>query len=181
MNYMTFQTPFGPMGILWHKVETAPRIMRILLPTPRGEAQSLPPQAISASCPLVNDLVERFHRFFQGKDVTFPLEDMALEQCSPFQQRVLLAEYAIPRGQVSTYGLLATHLGMPGAARAVGRALAANPFPIAIPCHRAVRSDRTLGGYQGGLAMKRALLEMEGVRFEGERVLGPLYYAARRQ
>jgi methylated-DNA-[protein]-cysteine S-methyltransferase len=44
--------------------------------------------------------------------------------------------------------------------------LANNPFPIIIPCHRAVRSNRTLGGYQGGLAMKRALLEMEGIRFD---------------
>ncbi|HUV77781.1 MAG TPA: MGMT family protein [Desulfobacterales bacterium] len=49
---------------------------------------------------------------------------------------------------------------------AVGTALAKNPFPIIIPCHRAVRSDGTLGGYQGGLEMKRALLEMEGVCFD---------------
>jgi len=52
---------------------------------------------------------------------------------------------------------------MPAAARAVGNALAGNPFPIFVPCHRAIRSDRTLGGYQGGAAMKRALLEMEGL------------------
>ncbi|MBC7317034.1 MAG: MGMT family protein, partial [Chloroflexi bacterium] len=110
--------------------------------------------------------------------VAFPLDLVAWEGCSPFQKRVLLADYAIPRGQVSTYGLIAAHLGMPNAARAVGRALATNPFPILIPCHRAIRSDRTLGGYQAGLAMKRALLEMEGVRFAGERVVGPLYYAA---
>jgi alkylated DNA nucleotide flippase Atl1 len=50
---------------------------------------------------------------------------------------------------------------------AVGHALAANPFPIIIPCHRAIRSDGSLGGYQGGLAMKRSLLEREGIRFDG--------------
>ena len=72
---------------------------------------------------------------------------------------------AIPRGRVTTYQLLAKHLGSPRAARAVGTALATNPFPIVIPCHRAIRSDGTLGGYQGGLKMKRSLLEMEGVRF----------------
>ncbi len=74
-----------------------------------------------------------------------------------------MAEYGIPRGSVSTYGRMAAHLGIPGGARAVGNALATNPFPIVIPCHRAIRSDGTLGGYQGGLAMKRILLEQEGV------------------
>jgi methylated-DNA-[protein]-cysteine S-methyltransferase len=53
----------------------------------------------------------------------------------------------------------------PRAARAVGTALATNPFPIVIPCHRVIRSDGTLGGYGGGLEMKRKLLEMEGVAF----------------
>jgi methylated-DNA-[protein]-cysteine S-methyltransferase len=60
---------------------------------------------------------------------------------------------------------MAEHLGVPGGARAVGRALARNPFPVVIPCHRAVRTDGDLGGYQGGVPMKRALLEMEGVAF----------------
>jgi methylated-DNA-[protein]-cysteine S-methyltransferase len=64
---------------------------------------------------------------------------------------------------VSTYGRIARHLAIPGGARAVGRALARNPFPIIIPCHRAIRSDGRLGGFQGGPAMKRALLELEGV------------------
>jgi methylated-DNA-[protein]-cysteine S-methyltransferase len=60
----------------------------------------------------------------------------------------------------------------------VGNALATNPFPIVIPCHRAIRSDGTLGGYQGGLAMKRALLEQEGVDLdERGKVLSPrLFY-----
>jgi methylated-DNA-[protein]-cysteine S-methyltransferase len=57
-------------------------------------------------------------------------------------------------------------LDHPRAARAVGTALARNPFPVIIPCHRAIRGDGTLGGFGGGLKMKRALLEMEGVRFD---------------
>jgi len=56
-------------------------------------------------------------------------------------------------------------LGTPGAGRAVGNALARNPFPLVIPCHRAVRSDGALGGYQGGVQMKRKLLALEGVAF----------------
>lgn len=179
MYYVTFSTPFGAMRILWQPLANAPRIRQIFLPTPYGGAKPLPPDAVPTSCPLVDDLLERFQHFFEGEAVSFPLEGMALEVCSPFQRHVLLAEYAIPRGWVSTYGLLAAHLGLPGAARAVGRALATNPFPIVIPCHRAIRSDHTLGGYQAGLAMKRALLEMEGVHFEGRRALGPLYYDTR--
>jgi methylated-DNA-[protein]-cysteine S-methyltransferase len=67
---------------------------------------------------------------------------------------------------VSTYQRIARYLGNAKGGRAVGSALANNPFPIIIPCHRAIRSDRTLGGYQGGLEMKRTLLEMEGIDFD---------------
>ncbi|MBP7527171.1 MAG: MGMT family protein [Syntrophorhabdaceae bacterium] len=100
-----------------------------------------------------------------GEDIRFPLDAIRLDLCPAFQQRVLHAEHAIPRGSVSTYGLIARRLNNPNGARAVGSALATNPFPIVIPCHRAIRSDGDLGGFQGGLAMKRALLEMEGVEF----------------
>ena len=103
--------------------------------------------------------------FLEGEAVTFDLAIAALERCSDFQRRVLLAEHAIPRGWVSTYGHIAAHLGVPGGARAVGMALAYNPFPILIPCHRAIRAGGELGGYQGGAAMKRALLTMEGIKF----------------
>ncbi len=90
----------------------------------------------------------------------------------------MLAEHGIPRGWVSTYGRIAARLGVPGGARAVGNALAKNLFPIVIPCHRAVRSGGKLGGYQGGLEMKRALLKMEGVGFtpSGKVALEKVYY-----
>jgi len=127
------------------------------------------------SCPAMDQLAGRLVRFLGGEALSFPLEQVALEDSRPFQRRVLLAEWAIPRGRVSTCGRLARRLGMPGAAQAVGGVLAGNSFPIIIPCHRAVRSDGALGGFQGGLAIKRALLEMEGVRFSCYgRVLGPL-------
>jgi len=109
--------------------------------------------------------------------VVFDLEAVALELCGEFQRRVLLAEHGIPRGWVSTYGRIANYIGSTGAGRAVGTAVAENPFPIIIPCHRAVRTDGTLGGYQGGKGMKRALLEMEGVEFKGAGVsMERVYY-----
>ncbi|MBN2080445.1 MAG: methylated-DNA--[protein]-cysteine S-methyltransferase, partial [Spirochaetes bacterium] len=88
-----------------------------------------------------------------------------MDLCSPFQERVLRAEHGIPRGRVSTYQGIARHIGSAAAARAVGTALANNPFPIMIPCHRAIRFDGALGGYQGGVKMKQSLLQMEGVAF----------------
>jgi methylated-DNA-[protein]-cysteine S-methyltransferase len=116
--------------------------------------------------------------FLAGKDVGFRLDLLALEQCSEFQRQVLMAEYGIPRGRVSTYGRIARHLGVPGATRSVGTALAHNPFPIIIPCHRAVAADGSLGGYQGGPAMKRALLELEGIVFgaDGRVQIERFYY-----
>jgi len=78
---------------------------------------------------------------------------------------------------VSTYGRIANHLGIPGGARAVGQALARNPFPIIIPCHRAIGAGGDLGGFQGGAAMKRALLELEGVELSSSgRVETDRYY-----
>ena len=106
------------------------------------------------------------------------LDGIALEKCSEFQQRVLLAVHKIPRGWVSTYGRIARSLGIPGGARAVGRALSRNPFPIIIPCHRAIRANGELGGFRGGLKMKQALLELEGVEFSqtGKVLTDRIYY-----
>ncbi|MCU0582772.1 MAG: methylated-DNA--[protein]-cysteine S-methyltransferase [Syntrophales bacterium] len=65
-----------------------------------------------------------------------------------------------------SYGGVASKTGAPGGARAAGQGCAKNPFPILFPCHRVIRSDGSLGGFGGGLKLKRALLEMEGIRFD---------------
>lgn len=78
-----------------------------------------------------------------------------------FQRRVWEALMKIPVGETSTYAELATKIGHPRAVRAVAAACAANPVAVAVPCHRAVRSDGALGGYRWGLARKRDLLERE--------------------
>jgi len=101
-----------------------------------------------------------------------PLEDLEpdLSGFSDFEKRVLSHLRAVPPGRVTTYGNMAATLGSPGAARTVGGVMAKNPFPIIIPCHRVVRSDRTLGGFSYGPSLKRRLLEAEGVEFDGDRV-----------
>jgi len=115
--------------------------------------------------PDIDRLGAQIQGYLIGQPVVFDLNMMALEDLGEFARRVLTAEYGIPRGWVSTYGRIAKHVGAAGASRAVGGALARNRFPIVIPCHRAVRSDGHIGGYQGGGKMKRALLTMEGVKF----------------
>jgi O-6-methylguanine DNA methyltransferase len=81
-----------------------------------------------------------------------------------FERAVLLKALQIPRGEVRPYGWIASEIGRPAAVRAVGSALAHNPIPLLIPCHRVVRSDGHLGQYSlGGPANKRALLAWEGL------------------
>ena len=76
---------------------------------------------------------------------------------------VLKQTSRIPYGEVSTYGAIAKKIGHPSAARAVGRALGANPIPIVIPCHRVIGATGALTGYAGGIDRKVRLLELEGV------------------
>lgn len=106
------------------------------------------------------------------------MELLNFELCSKIQEKVLLAEYQIPRGWVSTYKRIANHIGIQNGARVVGNSLAKNPFPIVIPCHRAIKSNSELGGYQGGIEMKRKLLEMEGIEVSenGKVITNKIYY-----
>ncbi len=162
-------TPFGPIAVVWSVRAGAPGIDRILIPGPGRPVEATLrvelPGAASGSCGEIDALAERLVASLNGADVRFPLDALRLDRCPAFQREVLCADHAIPRGRVSTYGLVARRLDRPGAARAVGTALATNPFPLAIPCHRVIRSDGSLGGFGGGLKMKRALLAREGVEF----------------
>lgn len=86
-----------------------------------------------------------------------------LRVLTPFQQRVLQVTATIPPGEVRPYGWVAREMGNDGAVRAVGTALARNPVPLAIPCHRVVKSDGSIGNYAFGAPMKQSLLEHEGM------------------
>jgi methylated-DNA-[protein]-cysteine S-methyltransferase len=181
-SYVLLPSAFGTLGIVWRETQTGPKIYRVVLPDENTPLETVIQRAfgdaVRQTCPAITELGERIQSFLQGGSVDFDLNLIALERCSEFQQRVLLAEYAIPRGWVSTYGRIARHVGVPGGARAVGRALATNPFPIIIPCHRAVRANGELGGYRGGQKMKRALLEWEGIEFSptGKVRMDRVYY-----
>jgi len=175
-------TPFGSVGVIWTAVNQKPKIVRVLLSTPglsaEDQASKLYPDSQASSCAEIEDVAVGIKGLLAGEAIDFSLDLADLTLCGAFQQRVLRAEHRIPRGSVSTYQLIAGHLEKRNGARAVGNALANNPFPLIVPCHRAIRSDRTLGGYQGGLDMKRALLEKEGIRFDdaGKVECCALYY-----
>ena len=180
--YMLLPSAFGTLAVVWQEAEQAPTVQRVFLPIARTPVEEVVQATFAGarplSCPPIAELGERMQHSLAGEAVDFGLELIALERCSDFQARVLVAEHEIPRGCVSTYGRIARRLQVPGGARAVGRALALNPFPIIIPCHRTIRSNGELGGYQGGLEMKRALLELEGLELtpRGRVVMTKVYY-----
>jgi methylated-DNA-[protein]-cysteine S-methyltransferase len=170
--YQRLMSIFGEIGLAWtEENETAsPVVRRIFLPSGQGvmkaRIREAFPGAIDRTHAAIDKIIDRIVRYLAGNTVEFSLDDLDLGVCGAFQQRVLRLQFQIPRGKVGTYGGLADRLGHPRAARAVGTALARNPFPVIIPCHRAIRGDGTLGGFGGGLKMKRALLEMEEVGFD---------------
>lgn len=163
-------TPFGSVGVIWTGLNDNPKIIRILLSKPglsaEDQVSGLYPNLQASSCTEIDDIATAIKRLLEGEEIEFSLDVADLSLCTAFQQLVLRAEHRIPRGSISTYQLIAEYLGKRNGARAVGNALANNPFPLIVPCHRAIRSDRYIGGYQGGLEMKRVLLEKEGIPFD---------------
>ena len=178
--YRSVSSAFGALAIVWQEAVSGPQVIYTFLPrvhtSPEKTVHGTFPDAVQASCGEITDLGRDVQRYLAGEDVALELDLLALDRCSAFQQRVLRAEYGIPRGRVSTYGRIARHIGVPKGARAVGSALARNPFPLIIPCHRAVRSNGELGGFQGGLEMKAALLRLEGVEVSSGKVVTDRFY-----
>jgi len=181
-NKIIRKTPFGPVCIIWSVSKDHPRIIQIMLSRPGLSAENrvsqLFPESKISSCAEIDHVASSIRAYLEGEDITFHLNLVDLSPFSRFQQSVLLAQHAIPRGKVSTYGLIAVHVGAPGGARAVGNVMATNPYPLIIPCHRTVLSDCRLGGFQSGITMKKALLTHEGVMFDqnGRVVCRQLHY-----
>ena len=120
-------------------------------------------QAASASEKHFADTVARLKSYFTGKRVEFP-DELDLSSATAFQRQVWRLTRLIPYGEIRSYGWLAERLGKRGAGRAVGQALARNPLPVIIPCHRVVAGDGKLGGYSGGVGVKKSLLRLEARR-----------------
>ena len=128
-------------------------------------AAQLHPQAAGES-PLTSAGAEQLARYFAGERLLFHLP-LQLDGCSAFRKAVYRLVAGIPYGSVLSYAEVAAACGCPQGARAVGGAMAANPLPILVPCHRVVGMSGVMTGFTapGGVASKRELLVMEGAVF----------------
>ncbi len=149
---------------------TAHGVVRVELPdvsrsvaSPVGERPGFEPSELTVRA------AGMLQRYFNGEQVDFRSIPVDLDGLPQFRQKILAVIRDIPYGETSTYGQVARECGSPSAARAAGGALASNPVPIIIPCHRVVAADGRLTGFSapGGERSKMALLHMEGVEFKG--------------
>jgi len=107
----------------------------------------------------LKDITVRLQAYFQGEFIEF--NDKIDPQGTQFQKQVWAVTRRIPYGQTQSYLWVAKEIKRPYSARAVGQALGANPLPIIVPCHRVLTSSGELGGFGGGVDMKRNLLQLE--------------------
>ena len=105
------------------------------------------------------DAKEQILKYLEGKSQSLDFPVIHLN--SPFRKKVLEAERNIPYGETRSYGEVAKMVNTPGASRAVGSANAENPLPLYFPCHRIISYNGGLGGYGGGLGVKKYLLDLE--------------------
>jgi O-6-methylguanine DNA methyltransferase len=159
-SYASFKTVLGEVYVAWNRlgVSCAARCASA------REFEELFKREVGRHvqpAPAPADLATRIEAELSGKrTMRFDLRGL-----TEFEQAVLRKTYEIPRGEVRPYGWVAKEIRRPAAVRAVGTALANNPIPYFIPCHRVVRTDGHIGNYGGGgPEAKKAILTMEGVR-----------------
>jgi methylated-DNA-[protein]-cysteine S-methyltransferase len=168
-HYHLFDTPQGFCAIAWSDVG----VLRFRLPersaeaTERGMLRRLPDAAAGAPPPAVAGAVAAATRYFGGEKVDFSGVPLDLEGHDDLFRRIWAAARRLGWGETTTYGGLAKKIGGGWeAARDVGQAMAKNPVPLIIPCHRVLAAGGKVGGFSapGGAATKIAMLTLEGVR-----------------
>jgi methylated-DNA-[protein]-cysteine S-methyltransferase len=149
---ITFNTAWGPCQIGW----TDRGVIQLRLPPQATRHGEEPPAFVRAAIGLLT-------AYFEGQSVDLSDVPLDLSGITAFRLRIYQALRAVPRGRVVDYGELASAAGSPRAARAVGQAMAHNPLPLFVPCHRVVAASGRIGGFSapGGAATKRRLLELE--------------------
>ncbi len=168
LSMITFETALGRCAVRWSERG----ITRVLLPS-RARPPDLAADADVDLPPFVRTAIERMTALMAGEPAD--LHDVPLDEggIDDFRRAVYAATRDIPPGTTRSYGQVARAIGHPNAARDVGTALARNPFPIIVPCHRVVAANGALTGFSapGGLATKRRMLELEGAPGYGQQVL----------
>jgi methylated-DNA-[protein]-cysteine S-methyltransferase len=170
-RYVIFETAGGYCGIAWNGFG----IVALQLPTKSaGAAERLlrrrAPGAAPGSPPAsVAEVVGSVKRYFDGEEADFSAVEIDLGAQEPFARQIYEMARRVRWGHTTTYGALAKQLGAgPEAARDVGQAMARNPVPLIIPCHRVLAAGNQIGGFSapGGSAAKRRMLALEGVQVE---------------
>lgn len=166
-GFTVFDSAIGSCGIAWGPggitavqlpEESADEVRAAFGRAQPGVVEAVPPPEIRA-------VVERIQALLAGRSRD-DLADVVLDtsQLSDFLRRVYAVTRTIAPGHTLSYGQVAERVGSPGSARAVGRAMGANPYPIIVPCHRVLGADGSIGGFSahGGAMTKRRMLLSEG-------------------
>ncbi|HEX8306577.1 MAG TPA: methylated-DNA--[protein]-cysteine S-methyltransferase [Jatrophihabitans sp.] len=165
-GYALFPTAVGCCALGW----SGPAIVEVNLPeaspdqTRRRMARRLPGSSEQPPPAPAREVMERIVALFDGSGDDLADIELDLSGSPEFHRSVYRVTRGIRPGTTLSYGAIATELGLPGAARAVGRALGHNPCPIIVPCHRVLAADGSMHGFSanGGVATKRRMLQLEG-------------------
>jgi methylated-DNA-[protein]-cysteine S-methyltransferase len=167
-HYTMFKTAVGELGLGWNEKE----IVSIQLPmsseleVATRLQERLPGALLAPPSGPAKKAIAKISKHLDGTAQDFSDLPLSFEGVTPFKQRVYSATRAIGYGETRSYGELAELAGSPGASRAVGQAMATNPYPIVVPCHRVLAANGKPGGFGGGeraLELKARLLAIEGV------------------
>ena len=178
MHYCLFDTDLGVCGVAWSErglarfqlpeADKRATERRLRLRAADSRAEAPPPQIAEA--------IADVQRYMAGERVDFSAIALDLAGVPPFYVEIYAAARRVGWGETATYGELAHRAGAPGAARAVGQAMARNPVAVIIPCHRILASGNKVGGFSafGGAVSKQRLLGLEGVRLGAAEAAGQL-------
>ncbi|HEX4703071.1 MAG TPA: methylated-DNA--[protein]-cysteine S-methyltransferase, partial [Pseudonocardiaceae bacterium] len=164
-GFALFNTKIGRCGIVWR----AGAVVGVQLPetnvrATRARVRRLHPDAPETDPPgFVRTAIDRIIALIEGESVDLSAIRLDMTGVSPFHRKVYEAAREIPPGETQTYGGIATAIGAPRSARAVGQALGRNPFAIVVPCHRVIAAGGRTGGFSanGGVDTKVRLLAIE--------------------
>ncbi len=177
-QYTVFETRNGPVALAW----TSRGVSALRLPSASAEAaeaslrKRLPSAVRTAPPPEIAGLIDAITRYFAGEHVDFAATPVDLGEQSPFFTQIYDHIRKLGWGETTTYGAIAKALGAePQAARDVGQAMAANPVPLIVPCHRVLAAGGKIGGFSapGGSYSKARMLELEGVAPAPEKPAAP--------
>ena len=162
-GYNIFNTAFGFAAVLFQKDPFL--VKQVFLPCDNKRWLIQKIQTTSPAAEMTTAEAKLFcnqiQAYFEGIPVRPKWELLDMSSLTPLQQGVLRTVGAIPYGQTKTYGQIARQIGRPKACRFIGATMHRNPIPVVIPCHRVVLADGSVGGFGGGVAVKKRLLALE--------------------